>query len=138
MLAIGTQDKIKLSTLNGKTGYRIKKVEIINKTTGAVAPELVFKIFKTDQTGAIAAAVDFSEGDLLAMVYYTSFTAGGANTSAIIFDNEVFNQDIFVSVTDAAGGTDPCNYYIELETMTITDIQSTQLTLQSLRNIHSR
>ena len=138
MLDIGVQEKIKLATLNGKRGYRIKKVEIINKSTGTVAPETLFKIYSKDNSGSITGTVDFTEGDLLGMVYYTSFTAGGANTSAIIFDNEVFNQDIFVYATDSSGATDPCNYYIELETVALTDIQATQLTLKNLRTIASR
>ena len=31
-----------------------------------------------------------------------------------------------------------CNYYIELEQTTLTDVQSTQLTLSNLRTIASR
>jgi len=134
---MGVQQKINLRTMKGKTGYKITKLEIINKGTGTAAPELVFKIYSKPQT-SFPATVDFSEGDLLGMAYYTSYTTGGANTSAIIFDNQVFNQDIYVYAEDAASGTDPCNYYIEIETISLSDVQSTQLTLKNLRTIASR
>ena len=64
----------------------------------------------------------------------------GIFTDQVIFDNAVFNQDLFIYVTDTKGaaGAAQCNYYIELETMPLSDIESTKLTLQSLRNIASR
>ena len=55
----------------------------------------------------------------------------------IVFDNEKFNQDIFITITDADGNTTPGNYYIELETMALTDIEATMLTLQSIRQVMS-
>jgi len=54
------------------------------------------------------------------------------------FDNEKFNQDIFIYIVDAEGGTEPANYYIELETMSLSDLESTMMTLQSLRTLASR
>ena len=58
-------------------------------------------------------------------------------TEIIIFDNEVVNQDIFINITDAAGATTPFNYYIELETMSLSDIETTMLTLKSIRTVTS-
>ena len=48
-----------------------------------------------------------------------------------------FNQDIYVNITDISGSTVPANYYIELETIPLSDIQATQLTLKNIRTITS-
>ena len=137
---MGVQDKINLKTLNGKTGYKITKFQLMSTTPGVNKYEYIGQIFKTNQAGSITSTVDFTHGDLLAVTYLKGNS--GANDAGfdeiIIFDNEKFNQNIFINITDASGGTVACNYYIELETMSLSDIQTTQLTLQSLRNIASR
>ena len=137
-LNIGEQEKIHLSTNDGLTGYRINKFQIISSAPGAAGAneELVAQIFLTDQTGSIAATVDFSNADLLAVAYME--TVAGAQeglTTTVIFDQETFNQDIFVNITDASGGTTPCNFYIELEQFKL-DLNTS--TYHTLKNIRSR
>ena len=138
-LAIGTEDRIKLSTLNGKTGYRIKKFQIISNSPGATGSvELVCQIFKESQAGSIGPIVNFTNSELLAVAYQQDHVDSAYPASdVIIFDNQKFNQDIFVSVDDAGSGTVPCNYYIELEAMPISDLEATYMTLQSLRDLAS-
>ena len=38
---------------------------------------------------------------------------------------------------DASGNTVPGNYYIEVETMELSDVQATQLTLKNIKTITS-
>tara|TARA_Y100001938_G_scaffold138448_1_gene203993 strand:+ start:1270 stop:1716 length:447 start_codon:yes stop_codon:yes gene_type:complete len=134
-----TQERIKLSTIKGKRGYRIVKFDIITNTpAGSGTDEQVMKIFKTSQEGAVSAEVNFTDSDLLAVAFYQETGAGDAISKTITFDNEVFNQDIYITCADGGGGTKPCNYYIELETMDLSDVESTQLTLKSLRDIASQ
>ena len=138
-LAEGLEEKIKLSTLNGKRGYKIIKFETMNSAPGAGSYETITKVYSKTQ-GSGSTTVDFTEGDLIAVNYIEdggAVTNGPASTQTMIFDNEVFNQDIFVT-TASTQGTNPTNYYIELETVALTDIQATQLTLKNLRNIASR
>ena len=140
-LDVGVQRKLKCSTLKGKTGYKITKFELMTQAPGSAAFEYCVKIFSTDQSGNIVDTVDFSEGDLLASTcQFMNSDNVGIFTDQVIFDNAVFNQDLFIYVTDTKGaaGAAQCNYYIELETMPLSDIESTKLTLQSLRNIASR
>ncbi len=132
-LPTGLQDRIKLSTITGKTGYKVVNFEIIPKTLGA-ATELVCKIYNTDQTGSIGPVVDFTDSNLLAVAYYSS-TGGIFRGKTIIFDNEKFNQDIYVTLADAGGSTTPGNYYIELQSMSLSELETTMMTLQSIRNI---
>ena len=136
---IGTQNELNLRTNKGKVGYKINKFQIIGTAPGVGNSEYIAQIYKTDQTGSIGIAVDFTDSDLIAVSYVKEGnlpTEGYGNT--IIMDNEKFNQNIFVNITDASGGTTPCNYYIELETMDLSDIQSTELTLRNIRQVTSR
>ena len=136
-LAIGVEDRIRLKTIKGKIGYKITKFQLMNTTPGAADAEFVGKITKVKDPN-IGPVVNFSDADLLAVVYYQDHVSTAYPSSTeIIFDNEKFNQDIFVNVTDAGSGTTPCNYYIELETMDLSDIEATQITLKSLRTITS-
>lgn len=140
-LPIGEQDRIRLRTIKGKIGYKITKFQIINKTPGTsgINASLIAKIYTKDQTGSVTSTIDFTESDLIATSFFTQATSSHTGVfETVIFDNAVTNQDIFIYATDAAGGTDPCNYYIELETMPLSDIETTQLTLKSIRNIASR
>tara|TARA_R110002074_G_scaffold129538_1_gene270673 strand:+ start:655 stop:1101 length:447 start_codon:yes stop_codon:yes gene_type:complete len=138
-LAMGLQDKLNLATLNGKTGYKVKKFQILSTTPGVGNVEYVAKITTKDDSASIASTVDFTDADIVAVAYLQDNASSAVSTSeTIIFDNEIFNQNAFVNITDASGGTVECNYYIELETVSLSDIESTMLTLKSLRTVASR
>tara|TARA_Y100001973_G_C4929274_1_gene200167 strand:+ start:43 stop:486 length:444 start_codon:yes stop_codon:yes gene_type:complete len=137
-IPMGEQDRIRLSTKDGKTGYKITKFQLIGTEPGVGNSEYVGQIYKTDQSSSISSGVDFTNSDLLAVSYVkegSSPSEGYGNT--IIMDNEKFNQNIFVNITDASGGTRPCNYYIELEAMPLSDLEATMLTLKNIRTITS-
>jgi hypothetical protein len=137
IIADGLEERIKLSTLNGKTGYKITKFQAMANRPGAVEYESTVKIYSKAQ-GSGSTSIDFSESDLLGACVINDHDSNAYPFSeTIIFDNQIFNQDIFISV-DSLTGTEPTNYYIELETVTLTDTQATQLTLKSLRNLASR
>jgi len=52
----------------------------------------------------------------------------------IIFDKEIFNQDIYITHTEAAGSALACNYYIELEQVKLDLSENTVATLKDIRN----
>ena len=134
-LPIGEEDRIRLSTNNGLTGYKIKDFRIISSAPGTADSEFVAKIRLTADP-SIGAVVDFSDPDILAVAYIKeggSTNQGFAET--IMFDKETFNQDIFVNITDASGNTTPCNYYVELEQFKL-DLNTS--TYHTLKNIRSR
>ena len=137
-LPVGEQDIIRLRTNNGKTGYKITKFQLMSTTPGQNAAEYIGQIFNKDQTGSITDNVNFSDSNLLAVVFMNVDTNPAyVSGSNIIFDNVKTNQDIFVNITDAGGGTVACNYYIELESMALSDLEATHMTLQSIRTISS-
>ena len=135
-LPIGEQEKIHLSTNDGLTGYRISSFEVFPGRPGVDSVELIGQIYLTDQTGKITSVVDFSQADLLGFAYYED---NAANTTPAtinrIFDKETFNQNIFIYIVDASGGTDPANFYIELEQFKL-DLNTS--TYHTLKNIRSR
>lgn len=134
------EQKIKLATINGKTGYKITKFQIMGSTPGASGTgsyEYLCQIF--NRRTSPTSTVDFTNGDLMAVAYLEGNASNQyADNMEVIFDNEITNQDIFVTGVDVGGGVQPFNYYIELERVTLTDVQSTQLTLKNLRTIASR
>ena len=131
------EQEIHLATLKGKVGYKITKFQIMGSTPGANSYEYLCQVF--NRRTSPTATVDFTNGDLMAVAYLEGNNSNQyVDNLAVIFDNEITNQNIFVSGVDVGGGTVPFNYYIELETESLNDIKSTQLTLKNLRTIASR
>ena len=84
----GLEERIKLSTLNGKTGYKITKFQVISNTPGAAEYETTVKIYSKPQ-GSGSTSVDFTESDLLAVAYIEDNpTHAYPISETIIFDNE--------------------------------------------------
>ena len=135
VIPVGEQERIRLSTNDGLTGYRIKQFQLLSTTPGANSAEYVGKIYNSDQTGSIAPTVSFGDPDLLAVDFLNHDTNPAyISSQLIIFDNRVFNQDIYVTIADASGGTVPCNYYIELEQIPLTEDQALVAIIKDLRS----
>jgi len=133
LLADGGQDQIRLSTIKGKVGYRIVKYSIIARQPGAQSQESVVKIYKTEQS-TIDGVVNFTDSDLLAVGYYRDNSNDIYPQSLnIIFDTEIFNQDIFITHSDVGGGGNLCNYYFELEVIPLDDKGAEYMTIKDLR-----
>ena len=130
-LAIDVEEKIHLSTNDGFTGYRIKQFKIVSSQPGVASHELVGKV-RTTPDPNIGPEVDFNDTDLLAAAFHMDLEVG---TDVIIFDNETFNQDIFVQLGSANGSTIPANFYLELEQFKI-DLNAS--TFHTLKNIRSK
>ena len=117
-IADGLQEKINVATLNGKTGYKITNFKICGLIMGSGDKELTAQVFTKDQSGTITSAVDFTDSNLLAVALYNDVASQATgNDEVIIFDGEVFNQNIFITAVDQTGNTAPTNYYLELETL---------------------
>jgi len=135
LMATGAQDTIVLHTNDGATGYRIKKFQVIAQAPGDAAVDLIMKIWKVSQSTVptTGATIDLSDNTLIAVAHYSAHTTYYNQDITIIFDNEVFNQDIYVTLTDN-DGSDSCNYYIELEQVKLDLSESTVATLKDIRN----
>jgi hypothetical protein len=131
LLQDGGVDRIRLRTLKGHKGYRISKFQIIGGAPGASNYEAVVSISKIDFTPI--ATIDFTDGDYLAAAFYAGNAAAFnyPTSQVIVFDREMFNQDIYIGLQDLQNNT--MNYYLELEQMDLNENETTMATLQSLR-----
>jgi hypothetical protein len=129
-------DTISLHTTNGSTGYKIKKFLGLPAAPGTDNFESVIKIYSVSQTTATN-TMDFNDQTLLGVIFYSSYGVGGANTDIVIFDNVVFNQDIYVTYKEApaAASGESFNFYIELEQVKLDLTENTVATLKDIRNI---
>jgi len=133
-------DTITLHTNTGSTGYIIKKFQVMSTQPGTAAKsvEYVAQIFSVPQTTA-SATVDFSDQTLLAALHLQDqHSSDNPLSQVVIFDNMVFNQDIYVTLADADGDNVPGNYYIELEQVKLDLNENTVATLKDIRNIKSQ
>jgi len=133
LVASNKQDTIHLHTRSGSTGYRIVKFQVMSPDSSENI-ESTMKIYKIKQA-TIDDDINFSDNTLLAAAVITQ-SATGQNypeDQTIIFDNEIFNQDIFVTL--AGGDYDASiNYYIELEMIKLDLNENTVATLKDIRN----
>ena len=131
-LADGGQDQLRLQTNKGKVGYRIVKFQVMGQDSNT-SYEAVCKIFKETQT-SVTTTINFTDTTLLAAAIYQQNATGQTYPvdQVTIFDNEIFNQDIFITYTTSyASGT--LNYYIELEVIPLTDHDAEFTTLKDIR-----
>jgi hypothetical protein len=137
LITDGGQDTIVLHTNDGATGYRIVKFQIMAQDAGTTAQESTVKIFKIVQS-SITSEIDFSDNTLLAAAYWSSApNYEAAEDLAVIFEREVFNQDIYLTHVDTAA-TQPVNYYLELEQIKLDLSESTVATLKDIRNVKTQ
>ena len=133
LLADGAQERISLQTKTGETGYRIVKFALIPNQPFNKTQESVLKIYKVEQT-TVDGVVDFSENTLLGVgAFKMHDTVNYMAFEHVIFDNEIFNQDIYITNYDAATG-ESINYYIELEQRDLALDEATVATLKDIRN----
>lgn len=133
-LATAGVDHIRLSTKQGLVGYRIIKFQAVSTAPAAFSPEAILKLFRTPQTagdGSKEFKILFNDPNLIGAIFYENNqnnVAEGQNV--IIFDNETFNQDIYVT----CGSTDGAiNYYLELEQVKLDLNEATVATLKDMR-----
>jgi len=132
----GNQNRIRLQTIKGKVGYKIVKFEVMPTAAGTTESESTVLIFKEKQT-SVSATVNFTNQALLGAAFFgspASVAYGYGSASLItIFDNEIFNQDIYITHTDTHGAIS-INYYIELEVIPLDDAGAEYTTLKDMRS----
>jgi len=134
LIASDGQDTILLTTKKGEVGYRITKFQIMFSAPGSENAEHVVKIYKEPQS-TVDGLIDFSDNRLLGAAYIKERGADyyGHGNGPIIFDQEIVNQDIYVTHQAITAGGD-CNYYLELEVIKLSEDQAMVATLKDIRN----
>ena len=136
-LEMGVQEMIPLSTIKGLIGYKVKKFQIMSASPGTGNIEMIGQIYKTNESTNVNSTPNFSDNRLLGVALYHDGAANDTThfMATTIFDNEKFNQDIYINITDATGSTIRGNYYIELEQMSLDLNEQTVATLKDIRNV---
>ena len=138
LIAHNAIDTISLHTNDGSMGYRIVKFQVIPQAPTSATSEGVVQIFKVPQTAA-SDVVDFSDQTLLGMAFYNQDSTPSNNVSqVIIFDQDIVNQDIYITCVDHPLNSPFMNYYIELEQVKLDLSENTVATLKDMRNIASQ
>ena len=129
-LAGGDQERIRLGTTQGKVGYKIVDFRTMLADPMDASGKSVVKAYVREQSSVVN-SIDFTESDLLAVSVLSHSTTSGAGTfNLIVFDNNVVNQDIYITASANPG---PVNYYLELETITLTEQGAEYTTIKDLR-----
>ena len=136
-IADATIDPITLHTNNGAIGYRIKKFQLFPSDPTADNENIV-QIYSISQGTTTGTAVDFSDQTLLGVAMWSNSSTSYlySDDGIVIFDNMIFNQDIYITHMDIAG-SQANNYYIELEQIKLDLNENTIATLKDIRNIEA-
>ena len=136
LLADGQELRIRLGTIRGEIGYKIKKFQIITNLPGAGSDYASVVKLRSQPMGdgvATTAIVNFDSGVLLGVAWTSGDSATPNNyLETVVFDNVVFNQDIFVTHKETIG-SQGCNYYLELEQVKLNLDEATVATLKDMR-----
>jgi len=128
------QNKIDIQGSVGAIAWRITKFEIIDTEPGTLNSENVVKIYRDFQS-SVDGQVHFTEAELLGVAFwvFNHSNPSYATTSAVIFDNQIFSKNIYVTHKDISGSGNGSNYYIELEEVTVSAAGKAQLALAAAR-----
>jgi hypothetical protein len=123
-LASAGQDQIPLAGGDDDIGYKIVKMELMSETPGIGSnAEHIVKVYKTQQS-SVDGVINFDDDALLAAGWLPMKTSNFLTSSNItLFDNEIVNQDIYVTGIDVDGG-EPINYLIHLEEVKMKDSEA--------------
>ena len=135
-LADQGQLRIRLSTNNGLTGYKIIKfLAFPAGSTSNFSYESFIQLFSTERDSVPGDGVpDFDDPTLLAAAYYTQSASGATNPEdlTVVFDTKVINQDVFITHSNSEGSS-AINFYIELEQVKLSKDEATMATLKDMR-----
>ena len=132
LLDDGEQDTIRLSTNNGLIGYRIVKFQLMANAPGASNYESIVKLYKREQS-SVDAIVDFDDSALIGSAYLEgSDNYAYVDAVTVVFDQEIFNQDIYITHSEIKGSA-ACNYYLELEQVALDVGEAAVATLKDMR-----
>ena len=132
LMVDATIDTIVLHTNDGAMGYRIVKLQIIAEDPGSENNVGVLKIYKVPQTGVPTSTIDLSDNTLIGVASYIANTDKAIGPQVVIADQDIFNQDIYITYQDAQNKN--MNYYLELEQVPLDLNENTVATLKDIRN----
>jgi hypothetical protein len=127
-IADGAQQLIRLSTRDGMQGYKINKFQLFPVVQDSAKDSLV--CIHSVEPAAVTTSADFDNPTLLGAAIL--FNGTYEIQSTVVFDNVVFNQDIWITNYDSIG-SNAMNFYLELEQVRLNENAQTVATLKDIR-----
>ena len=126
-------ERIYLAGVESGKGFKVKDLQIISSQPGAIDYEYIVQVYMTKRTSTgLYDNIDFTKDDLLAVAYLSGDTSEThSDFQTVIFDETVFNQDIYISTADISGSTLPVNYMLTLEEVKMSDNESAVVNFNS-------
>jgi len=132
LLGDGGQDKIRIEGATGEIAWRITKFQVLPETPSTASPESIVKIYREEQT-SVTALINFNDNELLGAAYYSGADVPSQpHDEVIIFDNDLFVRNIYVTHLDNDASIN-INYYIELEEVKVSAAGMAQLAVAAAR-----
>lgn len=128
LLVDGEEREISIQGPIGDRAWRITKFELFPNNPGATIDANV-KVWR-ESPGSAGSTIDFDNAELLAAAMYYNGTYEIDHT--VVFDNALFSRDIYVQHHEQLG-SDPINYYIELEEVKVGAAGMAQLAVAAAR-----
>ena len=127
----GQELRVRLSTNNGLTGYKIIKFQLF-PTNYNVTDEYNSRVY-TVPGKANNTTFDFNDPQLLVAAYFENSNGVDpvSKDAVVVIDNKIINQDIFVQHKSQSGNS--CNFYMELEQVKLDLNEATVATLKDMR-----
>jgi len=139
LLKDGEQEEINIEGSVGAIAWRITKFQIMPENPhNANVVNHVMKLLRNFPS-SITATVNFGDAELLGVATYTEDPGvrDMAGYGIVIFDNDLFNRNIFITNKELHNNL-AGNYYIELEEVTVNAAGMAQLALASARRTGER
>jgi len=133
LLYDGGQDEINIEGSVGAIAWKITKFELMANSPVTAASESVMMIWRERQS-SISSDVDFANDELLGAGVYSNQTDTTyyPDDLSVIFDNALFVRNIWITHKNETG-SNSCNYYIELEEVTVSAAGKGQLAVAAAR-----
>ena len=136
LMADQTVERIRLSTNDGLTGYKVVKLQVFPRSDDTI--EATLKVYNTKQVSTTN-TTDFGDPTILAAAYFSmdSNTASYPEDLTVVIDNKIINQDIYITL-HCHNSSASLNYYIELEQVKLDISEATVATLKDMRGSYER
>jgi len=137
LLADGAQERIRIQGSVGSIAWRIIKFNLMLKTYTGNDRIHGVSIWREEQSSVSTSTVsiNFDDDELLAAAVASwDTTQPQLSAQAIIFDNQLFIRNIWITHTEESGGGE-CNYYLELEEVKLSAAGMAQLSVATARRL---
>ena len=131
LMSNDSQVRIRLSTNNGLTGYKIVKFQVFPFDDSEI--EATMKVYSVKQD-TFENTANFDDPTLLSAIYFSmsSNTQLYPEDTTVVVDDKIVNQDIFITLRCHNAAAD-LNYYLELEQVKLDLNEATVATLKDMR-----